>query len=218
MRCSMILLAAAVSALCGCPTTPMDEDAGDLGPDTPALDALQTTDAPAPDSDGDGIEDTRDCDPASPTVGATGTRPCTGSCGAGTESCTDGVWAPCVPAVECACTTEGMRRTTSCGRCGEQAQECTAGMWAPVSECLNQGECMVGDVEHQTNDYCLDRQRICGDSCEWGDWDYAHAEGICARGEAMCDALFGDYVCTDECERIDNPCCPLPVPVPSECM
>jgi hypothetical protein len=202
----------------GCPaSTEPDLDGGTQIVDAPSLD-----DAPldAPDADRDGVPDARDCDPASATVGATGSRACTGVCGAGVETCTDGAWAECIPAADCTCATEGMRRLTSCGMCGQRSEECITGRWMSISTCIGEGECNLGDVETRRDRLCMTEQRLCGADCRYGSWTMTRPPGECEAGLRNCDPTsptLPDFLCTDDCLIVDNPCCPVPMPTPPEC-
>lgn len=138
------------------------------------------------DTDGDGVADAADCDPADPGVARTGTRACTNSCGSGTQTCTDGVWAVCSAPTDCACTTPGATRVADCGMCGTQGQTCTAGVWTPNSACLGQGECNAGMSETMNLSRCGQQQRLCDSSCHWGSWVTTVPRGECTAGEMEC--------------------------------
>lgn len=110
------------------------------------------------------------------------------------------------------CAEEGATRTRACGNCGLLSQTCVAGGWTDDSECIGEGECAAGEVERETNGMCLDRARICMDSCAWGDWDESTPEGECTPGDTRQDtsrcALVGEYIeqsCSDECAWEDAP-------------
>ena len=198
-------------------------DAGRLEAGTREMDAAQpdagsgaATDAGVPpptdsgpsDADGDGVPDELDCAPDDAGVGASASRACSSVCGDGQESCLDGVWSACDAPSDCTCTTEGERRVASCAMCGEQSEECMGGIWTATSGCLNQGECEVGDVEMRDGAQCSVEQRICSTECSWGAWDYSVPPGECPPHTIACSSLVGDWICTDDCRKVDNPCCP----------
>lgn len=201
-------------------------DGGDPGPDAgpppgtdagPELDAAAVRDATVADRDADGVPDDADCDPDDPAVGATASRACDRGCGAGTESCTDGVWGECSTPSECACATPGMRRVVTCGRCGMMSEECIEGRWQSVSMCLNQGECAVGDVENRSLPHCQSDQRLCDAACRWSAWATIRPRGECEAGTMSTECVdYGGpggifnlsvWTCTDECVRICDPTC-----------
>lgn len=185
-------------------------DASDAGDATPDAGPPEMDSGPL-DTDEDGTPDDVDCDPADAAVGATGSRSCDNACGAGTETCTDGVWAGCDAPTDCLCDTEGANRVADCGNCGMQSEQCTGGVWVAQSMCLNQGECAPATVEMRTTDYCQVDQRLCSSECAWNDWSTIVPAGECRAG-SMGSCRMGvpqsDFICTSDCRRLDDPACP----------
>ena len=179
-----------------------DSSTADVGGDT-------TTSV---DMDGDGIVATLDCDDGDATVGGSLSRPCATFCGAGTETCTDAVWAECDAGTDCACDTEGAMRTVDCARCGTQAQMCTAGIWIDTSTCVAQGDCEAGEVETEIQMFCGERQRVCQSSCAWTDWTQLVEMGSCNPGDRFCggsnracaaDCMWVVFGTREECEAFE---------------
>jgi hypothetical protein len=162
-----------VVSLGACGPGTSDEDGGLR--DTPAAD-VPVADI---DMDGDGVVARRDCDDNDNAVTSTASRACTGVCGMGTESCTDGTWGACSAPTDCVCTTEGETRIGTCGRCGMQSQTCTSGRWTGVSACLGEGVCTLGAVESRMTMRCGTEERLCGATCAWGEWLTAVPDGPC---------------------------------------
>lgn len=229
-RLAIMEVCAAALLLCSACDSPMpdgdaggaDVDAGvadsgprlgvDAGPD---FDGGTLVDAGQADTDSDGVPDAVDCDPADDTVGTSASRACSGPCGSGDETCSDGVWAACDAPEDCVCDEEGAARVATCGMCGEQSQMCVGGMWEAQSQCLNQGECVPATVEDRMDDMCGHDQRICQATCEWGEWSVLQSPGECRagmRGFCAVGAPSTDYICTEECTRIDDPDCQVVVP------
>lgn len=162
-RFAFTFLALAIG--CG-PTMPADEDApmADVGP---------------ADQDMDGVPAARDCDDTDTAVGASSSRACSSACGAGTETCADGVWGVCSAPTDCVCTTEGEMRVGTCGMCGMQSQRCTGGVWTGASSCLGEGVCVPASVESRDTMFCGTEERLCGIDCNWGEWLQATPDGEC---------------------------------------
>lgn len=142
------------------------------------------SDTGAADQDMDGVLAARDCDDMDPAVSAMASRACSNMCGAGTESCTDGIWGRCSAPTDCVCTTEGEMRVGTCGMCGMQSQRCTGGVWTGVSSCLGEGVCVPASVESRATLRCGTQERLCADSCTWGDWFQAAPDGECLPGSS----------------------------------
>lgn len=205
---SLLLLVAA----CGEPGP--GTDGGSLDAGTEPRDAGSTDAGPPPadagtdDRDGDGVPDGGDCAPDDPAVGATSSRPCDRGCGAGVETCADGVWGACSAPSDCTCDTPGMRRVAACGMCGMVSEECMDGRWQSVSMCLNQGECMPGAVEDRDQPRCQVDQRICTEGCVWGEWSTIVPAGPCEPGTMGFCSFDEDWRCVEGCVQVDNPECP----------
>ena len=227
-----------VLALGGCPPTAEVVDAGtDVGvdaresddafalarDDAPELDAALDIDAPSdafvlrdawvgPDAfvdiDGDGVNDSVDCNPMDRTLAATATRSCETGCGRGTQSCSAGVWTEC-GGLECTCPTEGRTRTADCGMCGRALQTCTGGRWVGT-ECTGEtGMCLPGESQTIVGvSTCVVLRSVCGAMCVWGAGEIIEGPGECIAGERRCGD-GQDYLCTDDCRRVDDPACML---------
>jgi hypothetical protein len=211
---SLLLVLAAVAL--GCSGGPGEPDAGE------APDASQPADGgqPDPDVDGgatpddaddDGVPTASDCDDADPGVGESAERECSTECGDGTERCAMGVWGDCDAPTECLCDTPGTMRITPCGRCGMQSERCSDdGRWESVSECLNQGECDVAEVETRMTDLCGTEQRLCDSSCMWGEWSEVVPDGECEPGDlAACSSDSGLFLHCDETCHWETECRPI---------
>lgn len=112
------------------------------------------------------------------------------------------------------CDMEGVMRTAACGMCGTEAQLCQSGNWMAQSECLNQGECQVGQVETEDTERCGQRQRICLDGCTWGAWSVLAEPGACEAGEPAQSACVDGVTVPVTC----NADCTLPEPTAEQCM
>ena len=138
-----------------------------------------------PDEDGDGIAAASDCDDTNADIGETSSRACYNVCeNLGEQVCERGAWGECGGGVlDCLCPTVGEMRVAPCGFCGQWTQRCgTSGFWEATSSCMMQGECAAGSAEHETDELCLDRERICDATCHWTDWTVHHARGECVAG------------------------------------
>jgi hypothetical protein len=140
------------------------------------------------DQDDDGIPAQSDCDDSDPSIGTTAERACEGECGSGIERCVMGDWEPCDAPTDCECMP-GEERTRECGHCGMQSQQCNEqGVWQDVGECSDQGSCMPGaeDRESQSCGRCGSgshtRTRTCDETCTWESWS---GWSLCA-GETGC--------------------------------
>ena len=226
-----------VLALGGCPPAAEDVDAGsDVGidahesddafalaqDDAPELDAALDIDA-SPDAfvlrdawvgpdafvdmDGDGVNDSVDCNPMDRTLAATATRSCETGCGRGTQSCSAGVWTEC-GGLECTCPTEGRTRTADCGMCGRALQTCTGGRWVGSTCTGESGMCIPGTSETFTSpSTCSLSRNSCNAMCRW-DYERLTPLGECRAGDRRCGD-GQDYICTDDCRRVDDPDCML---------
>jgi hypothetical protein len=187
-----------VVSLGACGPGTSDEDGGLR--DTPAAD-VPVADI---DMDGDGVVARRDCDDNDSAVTSTASRACTGACGMGTESCTDGTWGACSAPTDCVCTTEGETRIGTCGRCGMQSQTCTSGRWTGMSACLGEGVCTLGAVESRDTLRCGTEERLCGATCAWGEWLQAEPDRECIPGDPRTcpDNPLGLQMCGEDCRWI----------------
>lgn len=192
-----ILVLAISGAIAGCATggdvTPRGGDGGpgiDSGDDPgvcdpPCADGEMCSAGscvPSTDSDGDGLDGTIDCDDADPTVGSVAERACTGACGEGVETCTDGVWSDCSAPTSCDCEAGAPARTIDCMHCGTQRQICSGGTWTNDGVCTGAGPCSPGEIG--TGGACGNcgmERRTCGADCTWGAWA-CEGEGVCAAG------------------------------------
>ncbi|MEZ4252410.1 MAG: hypothetical protein R3B99_29720 [Polyangiales bacterium] len=121
------------------------------------------------------------------------------------------------PPPRMACDEEGATRIASCGACGNAQERCTGGFWEQASECLNQRTCVPGSLDEEVAELCQSRRRLCLDSCEWGEWDYAGEPGECEPGETGDDGSCGPgqitrQTCNDTCmweTECESPCGPL---------
>lgn len=137
---------------------------------------------PATDVDGDGLEGPHDCDDFDPAIGAMGERECSGPCGTGIETCTDGVWSGCTAPTSCDCEPGAPPRTIPCMRCGLQRQVCSGGRWVDDGPCTGAGPCSPGEVgTGGACGNCGTERRTCGMDCTWGPWA-CEGEGVCAPG------------------------------------
>ena len=208
----------------GCPESrsepdafvPRDAVAMDMG--TAQTDAFAPPDSgsdvgPA-DSDGDGVPDSMDCAPTDRAQGANATRPCTGTCGAGTETCANGVWAACNAPTDCVCTRAGATRAAPCGMCGRRLETCSAALrWEAMGACESEGVCVAGTVEERRGAFCDVVRFTCSSTtCTWDAGVEISPRGECVHGAVECRPPYGDLatdsICTDDCHLVRNPMCP----------
>ncbi len=64
---------------------------------------------------------------------------------------------------------------------------------------------------------CAELQRVCQDDCSWGEWIEMVPPGECVAGETTCNPPELDSVCNEDCELVDNLCCPPVFDVPDCC-
>lgn len=193
-----------------------DEDAP-VGDDAPvdidaAPDAFVPRDAwVGPDAyvdmDGDGVNDSVDCNPMDRTLAATATRSCETGCGLGTQSCTGGVWTEC-GGLECTCPTEGRTRAANCGTCGRMLQTCTGGRWVGSTCEGERGNCVAGASRSGAYINCAVARYVCSSTCWWERGEILEPVGECAAGTRRCGD-GQDSLCTDDCRLVDNPDCML---------
>jgi len=171
--------------LAGCPTSPMPADDGGPEDDVPTEQdgGVPMFDAgPDEDRDGDGLVSSMDCDDDDPEVFDADVEACTSDCGFGTRVCARGRWSGCSAPTDCSCPTAGEARTIACGRCGLASQSCIDGLWSAPSACLDEQDCLVGDVENESA-RCGRSARICDATCHWRDWTVVVPQGECEPGE-----------------------------------
>ncbi|MDQ3034278.1 MAG: hypothetical protein M3Y87_17860 [Myxococcota bacterium] len=138
---------------------------------------------PGTDGDEDGIDVSIDCDDTDPRAGRMLEQECLGTCGAGIERCTDGVWTECSAPTTCDCEPGTPARTTPCMNCGTQRQTCVGGRWENDGTCTGAGPCSPGEIgTGGTCGNCGTERRSCGMDCTWGAWA-CEGEGVCATGE-----------------------------------
>jgi len=183
------------------------------------------------DCDGQTDEDCGEC--------ANGdTRPCgreEGACVAGTQTCVDHAWGPCVgeviPAVE-ACndadddcdgaTDEGLWRSCA-NACGDGTERCAAGQWGgcdapqPVNEVCNDidDDC-DGQTDEELTRACTGACGAGQQACAGGDWQECDAPDpvpeFCNGVDDDCDGKTdqGDQLCPVGLLCIDGVCSPDP--------
>lgn len=140
------------------------------------------------------------------------TKPCTHSCGPGTQTCTDGAWKECVPdKVTRPCYT-GPKGTEGKGICKAGIETCTNGKWGTCqNETLPQTEvCSDGqdnDCNGQTDEASAGCQCINGKTQPCGS-----SVGACRQGTQTCQnakwgPCQGQTIPSQEiCDNIDNDC------------
>lgn len=186
---------------------------GGLPIDAGGADAPLVPDAGPVDGDGDGILSSQDCDDADGAVGRSATRACASMCGTGTETCTDGIWAPCSAPTDCACSSAGSTRIVPCGFCGMQSQTCDGTTWRDMGACLYQGECSAGRSEVEATPRCGERQRLCDGECYWLEWVQTAPDGECASGTCFCGLGEDDrWRCRADCSREPFMICDATIP------
>jgi hypothetical protein len=204
------------ATLAGCGAASVEDDAAPREDDA-GFDAGMTFDAgvDAPDAvvdlDVDGVPAGSDCDDTDPAIGATATRPCSNSCGDGTEECTGGAWGVCSAPTDCMCSTPGAMRVASCGWCGMRSERCgAAGLWEPVGACIGEGECEAASIETRSTTRCGMEQRLCTTSCTWTGWETTVPDGECQAGmyeDRVCPGtpFAKPYLCGPDCRWV-MPC------------
>ena len=137
------------------------------------------------DHDQDGYPADQDCDDNDPAVFPGVRRACQSDCDVGTETClANGTWNTCTARTDCDCSNPGDTRIIDCGNCGQASQECGLDLrWSMSGDCLNEGECAPGEIEHGTCERCGTTSRLCASECAWGTWDESECFGDCAPGE-----------------------------------
>jgi formylglycine-generating enzyme required for sulfatase activity len=164
--CLCCLFAAACSDNGGISTT-QDADSDDAATDSGPTDAADL------DEDGDGYPASQDCDDDDYAVYPGVARDCQSECDNGTETCLDtGEWSQCTAIADCDCDNPGESRVVDCGNCGQASQECGSDLkWSFPGECLNEGECAPGELDIAPCEFLGEKQRLCTQQCEWGEWD-----------------------------------------------
>lgn len=156
------------------------------------------------DRDGDGVATAMDCDDLNPYFSATGSRPCTSTCGTtGAERCADGVWFACDAPV-CTCETPGATRTAACGMCGRQQQRCgDAARWEATGPCVGEmGVCLPGQRETPSGPRCSIERRECTAMCQWRGGLPVVPPGECEAGVTVEDDLY----CTHRMRDCNSDC------------
>jgi formylglycine-generating enzyme required for sulfatase activity len=129
--------------------------------------------SPDIDNDEDGFPASEDCDDNDDSVYPGVTVECQSECDYGTITCLNtGEWSSCSADQDCDCETPGDTRLVDCGNCGEATQECGTDLkWDYPGECLNEGTCSPGEIETAPCEFTGEKHRLCGNNCEWLEWD-----------------------------------------------